>query len=93
MALAGRDANALEPVLQFVARHIANPRHTRPLARVTERVLDIYGGEIGASSKVDAALGRIRERVSNQIKLQGELAGLSGVAAPLLAAGQRRGRT
>ena len=88
-ALAGRDAAGLEPVLRFVARHVANPRHSRQLAGVTARVLDIYGGEIGASTKVDNALRRIRDRVAHQIKLQGQLAALGGVAAPLLAAGSR----
>ena len=52
-------------------------------------MLDIYGGEIGASTKVDNALRRIRDRVAHQIKLQGQLAALGGVAAPLLAAGSR----
>jgi U3 small nucleolar RNA-associated protein 15 len=88
-ALAGRDAAGLEPVLRFVARHVANPRHSRQLAGVTARVLDIYGGEIGASPTVDNALRRIRDRVAHQIKLQGQLAALGGVAAPLLAAGSR----
>ena len=88
-ALAGRDAAGLEPVLRFVARHVANPRHSRQLAGVTARVLDIYGGEIGASTKVDNALRRIRDRIAHQIKLQGQLAALGGVAAPLLAAGSR----
>lgn len=86
-ALAGRDAAGLGPVLRFIARHVANPRHSRQLAGVTARVLDIYGGEIGASKEVDAALRRVRDRVAHQIKLQGQLAGLGGVAAPLLAAG------
>ena len=87
-ALTGRDAAGLVPVLRFVARHVANPRHSRQLAGLTARVLDIYGGEIGASSEVDAALRRIRDRIAHQIKLQSQLAGLGGVAAPLLAAGR-----
>ena len=78
---------AARDLLRFIARHVANPRHSRQLAGVTARVLDIYGGEIGASKEVDAALRRVRDRVAHQIKLQGQLAGLGGVAAPLLAAG------
>ena len=85
-ALAGRDASQLEPVLLFVAKHVGNPRHTRQLTSVVAQILNIYGGEIGASSKVDSALRKIRQRVFNQIKLQTELANLEGVAAPLLAA-------
>ena len=38
--------------------------------------------------QVDAALRRIRDRIAHQIKLQSQLAGLGGVAAPLLAAGR-----
>ena len=88
-ALSGRDAAALAPVLKFAAKHVANPRHTRQLAGVVSRVIDIYGGEVGASPVVDAALRSVRERVARQLKVQDELARLGGVAAPLLAAGQR----
>ena len=88
-ALSGRDAAALAPVLKFAARHVSNPRHTRQLVGVVSRVIDIYGGEVGASPVVDAALRSVRERVAKQLKVQEELARLSGVAAPLLAAGQR----
>lgn len=87
-ALAGRDATTLAPVLAFIARHVSQPRHTRQVLGVLARVLDIYGGEVGASPAVDAALRLIRERVAAELRLQEELSALAGVAAPLLAAGQ-----
>lgn len=43
---------------------------------------------MGASPAVDGALRLIRERVAAELRLQDELSALSGVAAPLLAAGQ-----
>lgn len=87
-ALTGRDADTLAPVLKFIARHVSNPRHTRQLLGVMARVLDIYGGEVGASPAVDGTLRLIRERVAAALRLQAQLCHLSGVAAPLLAAGQ-----
>ena len=86
-ALAAETPRAWGPCCASSPGTAANPRHSRQLAGVTARVLDIYGGEIGASKEVDAALGAVRDRVAHQIKLQGQLAGLGGVAAPLLAAG------
>jgi U3 small nucleolar RNA-associated protein 15 len=38
-ALAGRDAATLAPVLKFIARHVAQPRHTQQLLGVLARVL------------------------------------------------------
>ena len=62
-ALAGRDASALLPVLAFVARHIAEPRHAQQMCGVLDRVLDIYGGSVGASPEVDAKLRQMKERL------------------------------
>ena len=87
-ALAGRDAAALQPVLRYVTKHIGNPRHTRQLVHVAGMVLDIYGGSVGASREVDAALRLIRERVAVTLRLHDSLAALAGVASPLLAVGQ-----
>ena len=55
-ALAGRDAAGLGPVLRFIARHVANPRHSRQLAGVTGEGAGHIRREIGASKEVDAAL-------------------------------------
>jgi U3 small nucleolar RNA-associated protein 15 len=85
--LSNRDEARLGPVLRFIARQIANPRHTRQLVGVAGKVLDVYGGEVGVSPAVDGALRLIRERVAGTLKLQDALANLSGIAAPLLAAG------
>ena len=87
-ALAGRDAAALQPVLRYVMKHIGNPRHTRQLVHVAGMVLDIYGGSVGASREVDAALRLIRERVAVTLRLHDSLAALAGVASPLLTVGQ-----
>lgn len=86
-ALAGRDASALLPVLAFVARHIAEPRHAQQMCGVLDRVLDIYGGSVGASPEVDAKLRQMKERLVVELRLQEELCKLHGLAAPLLAAG------
>ena len=86
-ALAGRDAGGLAPVLAFAARHVANPRHTKQLAGVVRRVLDVYGGEVGASDAVDEMLRKVRDAVAERFELNQKLAELAGMSAPLLAAG------
>ncbi len=45
-ALGGRDAGGLAPLLGHLARHIADPRHTRLLAGVAHRLLDAYGSVV-----------------------------------------------
>lgn len=45
-ALGGRDEASLAPLLAHVARHIADPRHTRLLAGVAHRLLDAYGSVV-----------------------------------------------
>ncbi|KAK9841941.1 hypothetical protein WJX81_000200 [Elliptochloris bilobata] len=63
-ALGGRDEASLAPLLAHVARHIADPRHTRLLAGVAHRLLDAYGSVVGASPEVDHRLRVLRERVA-----------------------------
>ena len=60
-ALGGRDAGGLAPLLGHLARHIADPRHTRLLAGVAHRLLDAYGGVVRRSPAGPA--GRLRMRV------------------------------
>ena len=88
-ALAGRDAPALTPLLHFLARHIAHPRHCRMLTAVAAQVLDIYAPAVGADAAVDAALRALAQRVTEEVQAQQALAALAGALEPLLAASMR----
>jgi hypothetical protein len=43
------------PVLEFLAKYVAEPRYSRLLAGVTERMLDVYGSVVGQSPQVRIA--------------------------------------
>lgn len=47
-ALGGRDEASLAPLLAHLARHVADPRHTRLLTGVAHRLLDAYGSVVRA---------------------------------------------
>lgn len=85
-ALAGRDAAGLTPLLHFLARHVAQPRHCRLLAAVTARVLEVYTTAVGADPGVDAAFSRLSDALAAEVAAQRELMALHGMLEPLLAA-------
>lgn len=89
-ALAGRDAPGLLPLLNFLARHVADPRYTPMLLGVTSRLLDIYTAAVGADAAVDRALAKLAEALREEARSQQELFLVLGALEPLLCA-QLRG--
>ena len=83
-ALANRDGDSLIPILVYVEKNIAKPRHTAQMVNIVNRVIDLYGGDVGASPAVDKALRRIQERIKAQLKLQEVLVQLQGMAQMIL---------
>jgi U3 small nucleolar RNA-associated protein 15 len=51
-ALAGRSPQQLLPLLQHLSRHVTDPRHSRVLAGVTARVLDLYAASAQSDPEV-----------------------------------------
>ncbi|KAJ9528735.1 hypothetical protein QJQ45_020637 [Haematococcus lacustris] len=68
-ALGGRDAVGLMPLLQFLVRHVANPRHSALCCIMAHWVLDAYAGVIGVSAEVDGRLEALRVRLAEEIKV------------------------
>jgi U3 small nucleolar RNA-associated protein 15 len=85
-AVGGRDANGLLPLVTFAHRHISDPRHTKWLVGLTNRILDAYGGSIGEVPELDAKLEVLRERISIELGIQNELQAIQGMLEPILAA-------
>jgi len=83
-ALANRDGDSLIPILVYVEKNIAKPRHTAQMVNIANRVIDLYGGDVGASPEVDKALRRIQERIRAQLKLHETLMQLQGMAQLIL---------
>jgi U3 small nucleolar RNA-associated protein 15 len=77
-ALAGRDAEELVPLLEFIHRHITNPRHSMVLIHVTNVLLDIYAPVLGQAPSVDGLFMKIADKIKLEIHLQEKLTALNG---------------
>mmetsp|Transcript_38583 Transcript_38583/g.109118 ORF Transcript_38583/g.109118 Transcript_38583/m.109118 type:complete len:511 (-) Transcript_38583:107-1639(-) len=85
-ALGGRDAPGLLPLVNFLCRHVSNPRHMRLVVGISNRVLNSYSLAIGMSQEVDMKMQLLREKLLQEVKLQTGLQMLQGMIEPLLAA-------
>jgi len=85
-ALGGRDAAGLLPLLRFLVRHAANPRHAALCAGLTHRVLDAYAPVVGLAPAVDQRLAALRDVVAEELKTCATLMEVQGMLEPLLAA-------
>ena len=79
-ALANRDDESLLPILEYIEKNISKPRHTVQMVNIANRIVDLYGGDVGASATVDSALHRIKERIRTQLRLHDALTQLQGMA-------------
>ncbi|XP_068694302.1 U3 small nucleolar RNA-associated protein 15 homolog [Montipora foliosa] len=85
-ALAGRDEDGLEPILDFLIRYISDPRYTVLLTDVANTILDIYGPVIGQSEKIDNLLTKLRDRINVEIRFHQKGFELLGALDTLFAA-------
>eukprot|EP00891_Asterochloris_glomerata_P002672 jgi/Astpho2/2672/fgenesh1_pm.00049_%23_14_t len=85
-AVGGRDSAGLEPLLQFVTKHLTDPRYSSMLTAVAHTILDLYAIAMGRSETVDRKLELLRERVMLELRLHSDLQQLQGMLAPLVAA-------
>lgn len=46
IALGGRDAASLAPLLRFLCRHVTEPRYSKLLCSIAHRVLDLYASVV-----------------------------------------------
>ena len=82
-SLAGRDADSLVPLLDFLHRHLVEPRCAKLLSSVAHRIVDIYGPSVGESVEVDALLRKLKDRAAQEVALQKELLQIQGLLEPL----------
>jgi U3 small nucleolar RNA-associated protein 15 len=92
-ALSGRDAEALLPVVEHMAKYITDPRHTQLLCALGHRLLDAYTmpGDSGAADATSRGLlntlNVLQERANVELRVQDDLISLKGMLDSLLAAG------
>eukprot|EP00127_Corallochytrium_limacisporum_P003213 Clim_evm62s147 gene=Clim_evmTU62s147 len=90
IALSGRDDAALEPILHFLQKNIANPRFARFLIDVSRMVIDIYRDVVGLSPAIDEQFLKLRDRIRSEVKLQQELTRFLGVLEMTGCAAERK---
>jgi UTP15 C terminal len=64
IALGGRDEASLEPLLAFLARHIANPKYASLLIDVAHAVADTYSSVLGESEGINELFKRLNKQAS-----------------------------
>lgn len=82
-ALSHRDEARLEPLLAFLAAHVANPKCAPRLLKVINHTLDQYLGAIGSKPNIDELFYRIARNVKNEAETQRALLKLSGTVQAL----------
>ncbi|KAL4877446.1 WD40-repeat-containing domain protein [Aspergillus karnatakaensis] len=66
-ALQGRDEVTLQPVLEWVYKHIGEPRLVNLSVEVAMNLLDIYSGNLGQSEQIDKMVERLHWRVRDEV--------------------------
>ncbi|XP_043120894.1 U3 small nucleolar RNA-associated protein 15 homolog [Puntigrus tetrazona] len=84
-ALAGRNEQSLTKILNFLLKHIFDPRFSRTLLMVGDIVLDMYQQVIHESPVVERLLQRLMEVLGREAELQQELMQVLGILDTLFA--------
>lgn len=85
-AMANREASALESLLMFLVKYVANPRHSALLVQVAATLLTLYGPFFGQSPAIDRQLELLERKLTAETNLQQSLLQLQGLLQPLLQA-------
>ncbi|CAK7197668.1 U3 small nucleolar RNA-associated protein 15 [Sporothrix eucalyptigena] len=72
-ALENRDEVTVQPILQWVCRHIVDPRYTPMCTDVGLHLLDLYAEYVAASAELDAGFQLLWKRVRREVE-QAQLA-------------------
>lgn len=78
-ALQGRDEVTLQPVLQWVYKHITEPRLVGLSVEVGMNVLDIYSGNLGQSAQIDKMVLRLHRRVRDEVEMANQACQTKGM--------------
>ncbi|KAL1257113.1 hypothetical protein QQF64_012658 [Cirrhinus molitorella] len=84
-ALAGRDEQSLSKILNFVLKHIFDPRFSQPMIMVGDIIVDLYKEVIPQSPSVERLLQRLMDVLGGETELQHELLQVLGILDTLFA--------
>lgn len=68
-SLRDRDEVTLQPVLQWIYKHIREPRLVDLSVEVAMNLLDIYSGNLGQSAQIDKLVERLHRRVRDEVEM------------------------
>lgn len=68
-SLRDRDEVTLQPVLQWIYKHIREPRLVDLSVEVAMNLLDIYSGNLGQSTQIDKLIQRLHRRVRDEVEM------------------------
>jgi U3 small nucleolar RNA-associated protein 15 len=68
-SLRDRDEVTLKPVLQWVHKHIREPRLVDLSVEIAMNLLDIYSGNLGQSAQIDKLIERLHLRVRDEVEM------------------------
>lgn len=86
IALNARNEVALMPILKFLHRFIADPTFNTLTCNVLNVIMEMYQPALGQSVAIDAMFGKIRQKVTLELRLQDALASTKGQVEMILAA-------
>lgn len=67
-ALKDRDEVTLQPILKWLIKYIADPRHVRLTTEMGVMVLDLYAEQMGRSKVIDSLIGVLHGKVRYQVE-------------------------
>ncbi|KAK5007254.1 U3 small nucleolar RNA-associated protein 15, partial [Cryomyces antarcticus] len=84
-ALKDRDATTLPPVLKWLNKNIADPRHLKLTSDVMLLLLDLYSDQMGLDPEVDKWIERLHHRVRINAEFSQQALSTSGMLDTLIA--------
>ncbi|KAJ0404315.1 hypothetical protein P43SY_003228 [Pythium insidiosum] len=85
-ALAGRDEEALEPLLAFLIKYVTDPKYSALLLQVCTLVCDLYASKLGQSMLVDQLFVKLHEKIAEELRLHKQIKGVVGMMDTVMAA-------
>ncbi|KAL7753921.1 U3 small nucleolar RNA-associated protein 15 [Sorochytrium milnesiophthora] len=78
IALQGRTEDSLQPLLKFLHRHATHPVHAPTLAHVIDSLIDLYARVLPKSATLHGMLGKICEKLQEELDIQRQLVEVQG---------------
>ncbi|KKA30955.1 hypothetical protein TD95_001308 [Thielaviopsis punctulata] len=83
-ALEGRDERGVQPVLQWVCRHITDPRYVSICAEVGILLLDLYAQHVDESAELWEGFRGLRRKVRYEVERAQQASQTSGMVESLM---------